>query len=179
MPIRRRKKTVPEDRVYLGKIVKPHALKGEFKYKSFSGDPDLLEILDRVYVEGLDSVYQVEWVRGSIKTPIIKLEGIDTREQLTPLLGKVLWVHEDDLPTLEENYFYESDFLFARAVTESGEELGRIEQVIETGESDVLVIRDRQGHERLLPACLEVVKEVKREEQMIVVSPPAKDETNE
>ncbi|MEW6236557.1 MAG: ribosome maturation factor RimM [Candidatus Omnitrophota bacterium] len=171
MVIRRRKAKLRDDRIYLGKITKPHALKGELKFQPFGCDPRLIEHLKRVHLESPDLVLEVDYVRGSLKSPIVKFKTVDGRDASEKLIGSLLWLDEAELPELQyPGEYYEADFLYARVVTESGEDLGRIEEVLETGECDVLVVRGSNGEERLLPAILDVIKEVRKQEQTIVVT---------
>ncbi len=173
MVLRRRKRTFHKDRIYLGRLIKPHALGGELKFSPFGCDPWLLETLGPLRLESPDREVEVEYVRGSENASIVKFRGVDSREASEKLCGAVVWIAESDLPALdEENLYYEADFLFRRVVTVSGEELGEVAEIIETGECDVLVVRGPGGREHLLPANLEVVKEVRRDENTIVVSPP-------
>ncbi len=171
MVIRRKKETIREDRIYLGKITKPHSLHGEVKFHAFQCDPWILEYFGTVHNENNGGILEVEYVRGSVKNPIVKFKGCENRNASEELTGSILWIEENKLPELEENTFYESDILFAQVETIQGESLGRVEEIIETGECDVLVIRNEQGNEHLLPASLEVVKEFRKEESLIIVEP--------
>ncbi len=172
MGLRRKKVQFQPGRIYLGAIVKPHSLKGEVKFKPFGCDAFLLEEFETVHVDQNDRTLDVEYVRGSEKNPIVKFKTIDTRDDSEALKGFVLWIEEEKLPELEDDYYYESDFLYSRAQTVTGADLGRIEQIIETGECDVLVIRNSQGEERLLPANRQNVKEVRKKEALIIVDLP-------
>ncbi|MFB3785102.1 MAG: ribosome maturation factor RimM [bacterium] len=177
MGLRRRKRTVHKDRIYLGRLIKPHALDGELKFSPFGCDPWILETLGSLRLESPDREVEVEYVRGSVNAPIVKFRGVDSREASEKLSGAVVWIAESALPALEEeNTYYEADFLFRRVVTVSGEELGEVAEIIETGECDVLVVRGPGGREYLLPANLEVVKEVRKAENTIIVSPPLLEE---
>ncbi len=172
MALRRRKPIIHEDRIYLGRIVKPHALKGEVKFLPFGIDARSLETYGRVKMESPDRELEIESVRGSEKSPIIKFKSVDSFEHAKELSGISLWVEESELPGLEDDAYYESDFLFSRAVTVGGDDLGRIEEIIETGECDVLTVRNESGRELLIPANREIVKEIRREESIVVVDPP-------
>ncbi|HOL93789.1 MAG TPA: ribosome maturation factor RimM [bacterium] len=173
MGLRRRNRTIHKDRVYLGRLIKPHALSGEIKFNPFGCDPGMLENVSPLRLESPDREVEVEYVRGSDNAPIVKFRGVDNREESQKLSGALVWTSEAGLPALEEeNAYYEADFLFSRVVTVAGVELGEVVEVIETGASDVLVVRGKEGRESLLPANLEVVKEVRRAEQTIVVDPP-------
>ena len=172
MAVRKSKKWVDENRVYVGKILRSHALKGAVKIKSFDGERRLFERVERIHVENPDENLVIEHVRGSGGTPIVKFKRVDTREQSDALAGRMLWIESEELPELEEGLVYESDILFAEVQTVEGECLGRVEEIIETGEHDVMVIRDGD-REILLPATLEVIVEIRRAEHTIRVKPPA------
>lgn len=172
MGLRRRRPAIQPDRVYLGKVLKPHALRGEVKFAAFGCDPWLLETLKRVRLESSEGELEIEYVRGSIKAPIVKFKGVDDRDGSEALVGEVLWTHPTNLPNLDEDAYYESDILFSEVLDEAGERLGRVESIIETGECDVLVIRAANGEELLLPANREVVLEVRKADSVIVARVP-------
>ncbi len=172
MALRRRKPKIHEDRVYLGRIVKPHALKGELKFLPFGISALSLESFGTLKLEPSDREYEIEYVRGSEKAPILKLKTVDTRTGSEELCGSLIWIEDNALPDLKDDAFYESDIIYSQAVNVAGDVLGRVEDIIETGECDVLAIRDGTGRELLIPANRENVKEIRREENTIVVDPP-------
>jgi 16S rRNA processing protein RimM len=172
MTIRRRTKSIPGDRVYLGKITRPHALRGEVKFQAYGCDPWLLEDLGSVHTESPDMILEVDYVRGTAKAPIIKFKSIDDRSGSESLSGMVVWVVEEVLPELDENHIYESQILDYRILTSDGCELGRVVEVMETGEFDVLVVRNDKQEEWLVPANHEVIKDIRTESKEIVVDLP-------
>ncbi len=172
MGLRKRRSAIKMDRVYLGQILKPHGLQGEVKFSPFGCDPWILETLGRIELESPDRSVEVEYVRGTEKAPIVKFKTIEDRNASETLNGAMVWISESNLPELEENEFYESDILFARVVTVSREELGSVQDIIETGECDVLVVRNRDGKEWLLPVNRAVIKEIRKSESMLVVELP-------
>jgi 16S rRNA processing protein RimM len=174
--LRRRKQNYAQNQIFLGRISKPHALSGEVKYIPFGSSLWLLEELGTVHVEGADFDLEVEYVRGSDNAPIIKFRGIDDRDASEALMGQVLWVEVERLPALGEDEIYESELLFARVLNEQGEELGRIEEIMETGASDVLVIRGADGSELLVPAIRDVIREIRKTEQVVVIRFPEHEE---
>lgn len=175
MTLRRKKTKVDPKKIYLGKVLRPHALKGEVKLSLFGCDPIMLEELECVNVDQSDRVLKIEYIRGTDLAPIVKFEGVDNREGSEALYGAVLWADPSRLPELEDDFFYEADFLYAQAQRPSGEVLGRIDQVIETGATDVLLIRTPQGEEILVPATREFVRDIRPDESIIVVVPPEQD----
>lgn len=176
MGLRRRKQQIHKDRIYLGRIIKPHALQGEVKFNPFGCDPWILEKLTQVYIETPDLNLNVEYVRGAEKSPIVKFKEINTRSQSEEIAGALVWVREHTLPELADDEVYESDLLFARAVSLNGDEIGEIHDIIETGECDVLVVKTVDGRELLLPANRETVREIRKDENTVLINPPEMDD---
>jgi 16S rRNA processing protein RimM len=170
--VRSKKTSQPLDRVYLGKLTKPHALKGELKFQPFGCDAWMLEGLGMVQAEGVSVALEVEYVRGTQKNPIVKFVGVESREGSEQLSGSRLWVREEDLPALEEDYVYETQLMQCRVLNEEGASLGTVVDIMETGTFDVLVIQDEQKQEWLIPANHEVVINIRPAEKEIVVRPP-------
>jgi len=171
MALRKKKKKYPKERVYIAVISKPHGLQGEVKMKLFGSTPALVEELGAFNVDDAERVLELDYIRGSANTPIYKFTGVDNRDACEELIGAELWVYESELPDLEDDAFYESDLLFCQAQTPEGENLGRIDSIIETGECDVLVIRGSDGKELMVPALKAVVKDIRKEEGLVIIQP--------
>jgi len=106
MGLRRRNRTIHKDRVYLGRLIKPHALSGEIKFNPFGCDPGMLENVSPLRLESPDREVEVEYVRGSDNAPIVKFRGVDNREESQKLSGALVWTSEAGLPALEEEAGY-------------------------------------------------------------------------
>ena len=61
---------------------------------------------------------------------------------------------------LKKNEYFIADLIGMRAVTEEGEELGTLKDVLQTGANDVYVIAKAGEDELLVPAIKECVKNV-------------------
>ena len=83
------------------------------------------------------------------KSVIARLEGIDDRDQAATLIGTEIAVPRDALPEPEDGQFYWSDLIGMTVVHRDGTELGRIDDMLETGANDVMIVRGDQ--ERLIP----------------------------
>lgn len=124
------------------------------------------------------SPWLVEWgtelrklnVQGRVqgKYVIAKLEGIEDRSQADELIGRQLYINAQQLPRLEDGEYYWSDLIGLSVFNLQGEPLGEIESILETGASDVMVLRG--DRERLVPYVMEeIVREVDLENQRMVV----------
>ena len=89
------------------------------------------------------------------KSVIARLEGIDDRDQAATLIGTEIAVPRDALPEPEDGQFYWSDLIGLTVVHRDGTELGRIDDMLETGANDVMIVRGDQ--ERLIPFIIDEV----------------------
>jgi 16S rRNA processing protein RimM len=89
----------------------------------------------------------------------VRFEGMADRDEAEVLTGTVLSVDASRLPALPEGTYYSFQLLGLRVVSVAGEELGRLDEIVETGARDVYVVLGERG-EILLPSIPEVVREV-------------------
>lgn len=103
----------------------------------------------------------IETGKGHKDGVIAKLQGIDDRDAAVALLQQKIWVDEASLPALESGEYYWYQLIGAQVVDTAGRVLGEVTQLFETGANDVLVVRDNDGNEHLVPYVMQrVIKEV-------------------
>ena len=83
------------------------------------------------------------------KSVILRLEGVDDRDQAAALIGTEIGVDREELPKPEDGHYYWSDLLGLTVVHRDGTELGTINEMLETGAHDVMVVKG--DTERLIP----------------------------
>ncbi len=83
------------------------------------------------------------------KTVILRLEGVDDREQAAALIGTEIGAMRSALPEPEDGHYYWLDLIGLKVVHRDGTELGTIKDMLETGANDVMVVEGEQ--ERLIP----------------------------
>ena len=71
-----------------------------------------------------------------------------------------LYVTREQAVPLGENEYFIADLIGLRTVTEEGETLGSLIDVLQTGANDVYVIQTEEKEEILVPAIKECVKNV-------------------
>lgn len=102
------------------------------------------------------------------KSVILRLEGVDDRDQAAELIGTEIGADRSELPEPEDGHFYWSDLTGLKVVHRDGTELGKIKELLETGAHDVMVVVGKQ--ERLIPFVMdEVVINVDLREGLISV----------
>jgi 16S rRNA processing protein RimM len=163
--------------------LRPHGLRGEVRVEIHTDDPERFALLDRVYLApaqvepgpaGLLSAspdtteYALESHRFHSKCVLLKLAGIDDRTQAESLREQWVWIAPEQALPLDEGEVYLHDMLELQVVTDEGEALGQIVQIIETGANPVYVVRGPRG-ELLLPDTDEVILDVDLEQEQVTV----------
>lgn len=168
----------PESLLRLGRIFRPHGVRGELKVAPDMDDPTRLEAVEVVYVgphEGrivahrVTSVRYQETKRGT--TVILGLDGIADRGDAEVITKQFVYATEDDLPPLEEGELFVHDLIGLEVVTEAGEPVGTVLNLVEMPAHDVFVVQRAEGGERMIPAVDDFVVDIDLEEGRVIVRP--------
>lgn len=157
--------------ITIGKAIKPFGVKGEMKIESLTDFPERFKGLRRVYLvspAGKEVACGVKAVRYAGGAPFLLFEGFDSPEKAKTLNGWLLKVPEEEAMPLPEGSCYWFELVGMEVFSESGEKLGTIVDVFETGSNDVYVMK-QAGREVYLPATKEVVKQVDRKAKRMVI----------
>jgi 16S rRNA processing protein RimM len=163
-----------EEYLQVGKIVNTHGVKGEVKLIPLTDDPHRFDELDWVYVEkgsirNRHTIEDVKYAKGSV---ILKLSGIDTMEAAESLRDSFITIDRANAVKLPEDSFFICDLIGCTVMDEKGAELGKIDEILQTGSNDVYVIKNKDGKELLLPALKSVVRKVSIDLKQIEVTVP-------
>ena len=111
---------------------------------------------------------EVEAGKRHGKNVVVKLAGIDDRDAAAALLDAEIAITRVQLPQPASGEIYWADLEGLAVHTETGEALGTVDHLFETGANDVLVVKGER--ERLIPFVRDqVVKTVDLERRVIVV----------
>lgn len=161
-----------KDYLELGQIVNVKGLKGEVKVNSFSEDANRFETLEKVWIKTKKEMkeYEIEKVTYSKSQVVLKFAGIDTVEQAEELRNSYILINRKDLEDLPEGVYYIADLIGLEVYTESGELLGIVDDIFQTGSNDVYDVKNDLGQSRLLPGIKEVIKEINLPDGKIIVN---------
>jgi len=162
-----------EERITIGKILKPRGVRGEVKVLSLTDIPDRFEHLRAVTVElaqGQDLDLEIEGVSYYKGFVFLRFVGYFSREAAQQLVGGLLQVKRSSVPKLPEGSFYHFEILDSRVYTDTGQYLGMVTDILETGTHDVYVVQGH-GREYLIPSNKEIVRQINREQRTIVIHP--------
>jgi 16S rRNA processing protein RimM len=161
--------------VRLGRVVAAHGIRGTLKVGAGSAgaaaEAGIFAALGEVEIGGARYVVQAA-VRQKNQV-LLRLNGIDTREQAEPLVGQEVQGEQSRFPPLPPGEYYWFQLLGLPVLDAAdGARLGHLAEIIATPGHDVYVVR-QDKREILLPAVEEVIAEINLEEGWIKVSPPA------
>src|SRR3972149_4539649 len=138
----------------IGRITRPHGLRGEGKVRLETDFPERFGPLRRVAREAA-----VESVRPQGDLILLKLAGVDDLEAARALQGAAVAVPWAERMPLPEGTYYVTEVVGLRVRTESGEARGTGTEVLGTPAHDVYRV-EGEGGEVLVPATREVVRAV-------------------
>jgi len=165
---------MPGDLVVVGQIARPHGVHGEIRVRPFTGSTDSWARFKKIYLrrpEGEDSLFKVVSARPHKDFVLLKLNGLNTREQVRGLVGAEAAVLKEWLPEPEEGEYYWTDLIGLSVVEENGLTLGRVENVLSTPGDDLLAV-NCNGRELLVPFREEMIRDIDLEGRRILVSLP-------
>ncbi len=160
--------------VLLGKVVAPHGIKGQLRVVPYSGEPDTIVSLKSVVLKGPkgeEETFVVTAAAAHGRKLLLSLRDFVSINQVQHLVGRELYARRDQLPEPEPGEYYWCDLVGLKVVTDRGESLGTLEEIIATGSNDVYVVRDGE-REYLIPAVEDVVLQVDLDGRVMTVSPP-------
>ncbi|MBM3959732.1 MAG: 16S rRNA processing protein RimM [SAR202 cluster bacterium] len=158
--------------VAVGVVRRPWGFDGSVVIAQNGDDPDRLAAGRTVHI-GTER-YLIERAGASGASLVVKLSSIDTEDQANALRGKALEVPAGDIPPPPRGSYYHYEILGARVITRSGEELGRVVEILQTGSNDVYVVRSDgpDKAEILIPALREILLDIDTNEGRITVDLP-------
>ena len=159
--------------VALARIGRARGVDGEFLVWALADDYERFYELTRVYLVRRDKrvAAEVESFRVVSGRGVMKVKGVDAPEQVRLWVNGYIEIDETDRVRLPEGTYFQDDLVGLRVVSEDGELLGTIEQVMGMPAHDVYACRTPDGREVLIPAVENVVLKIDPDAGKIVVFP--------
>lgn len=148
--------------VEIGKIVNTQGVRGEVRVIPTTDEPGIFERLDAVDVNlnGKRLSYGIEGARPHKQFILVKFKGIDTKNLADTLRGGLITIDRSLATQPGQDEYFIGDLYGVKVVTEDGEELGELHEVIFTGANDVYVVRAEGKQDLLLPAIKQCILNV-------------------
>ncbi|MGI6752267.1 MAG: ribosome maturation factor RimM [Anaerovoracaceae bacterium] len=151
----------------LGKITGAVGLKGEIKVYPYTDYKEKFEELPYILCD--DVKYPITRVRYIKNMVVLKLEGIDDRNEAEASAGKYLYIYKMDAPPLQDGAYYIHELVGLTVEEEGGGVLGHLSDVIQNAAQDIYEVETHEGKTILIPAVEEFVKDIDLENSRMMV----------
>lgn len=159
----------------VARIGRAHGIKGEVTVEVRTDEPELRLGPGAVLATDPAAAGPLTVERGRVHSGrlVLRFEGVRDRTAAEALRNTLLIseVDPEEVPEDPEE-FYDHQLVDLDVVTRGGRAVGRIEEVAHLPGQDLLVVKDEDGAETLIPFVNEIVPEVDLEEQRVVIDPP-------
>lgn len=152
----------------VGKIVNTHGLRGEVKVIPWTDYPEVFENIKYVSLSdgrGLE-IKGIKYQKNNI---IVKFAEISDIDEAMKLKEKVLFAERDELGELPEGVHYIKDLIGMSVVSDDGESIGEVADVLQTGANDIYEVKRKGEKPLLIPVIDDVVLNIDTDSSVITV----------
>ena len=147
-----------------GRIVNTHGVAGEVKIEVWLDSPQFLKSFKRCFIDEREvKLLSARVHKGFL---IAKLQGVEDVNAAMALKGRTVFIDRADA-RLPKGAFFLQDIIGASVVDESGSEIGKLVDVMETPASNVYVVKGEREH--LIPAVPEFILSTDADNGIITV----------
>jgi 16S rRNA processing protein RimM len=153
----------------VGKLRHPHGVRGEILMEVYTDFPERIQPGMVLYLGDEASPLTLLKCRSHHDGLLLTLQGYTTPEAVGMLRNQLLYVRTGDRPPLPEGEYYQHQLISLDVVSDTGEVIGKVSEILETGASDVLVIRPELGPEVLIPVRDDFIRQIDLAQRTITV----------
>jgi 16S rRNA processing protein RimM len=154
----------------IGEVAGPFGVRGEIKVQPLTDFPERYKGLKWVFLGAERKRYAVTQSRIHQGRILLKIQGVDSPEQVTALGHADISLPRGEAVPLPAGAYYLDELIGVRVRTVDNRDIGPITDVLRTGSNDVWVVS--QGTQSvLIPAIADAVQELNVEEKYAVILP--------
>ena len=160
-----------ENLLRVGVITSTHGVRGEVKVFPTTDDMNRFKKLKTVILDtGKEhktlTIEQVKFFKNMV---ILKFKGLDNINDVEMWRQKDLLITRDQAVKLNPDENFIVDLIGLNVLTDEGETLGVMKDVLQTGANDVYIVKTTAGKEVLLPAIKDCILNVDLEKGEMLV----------
>lgn len=148
------------DFLAVGRLRRPHGVRGEILMEVMTDFPERLIDGMVLYIGTEHRPLRMLRQRTHHKALIVTFEGFETPEDIGEFRNQFVFIPTTSISPLPEGEYYHHQILGLQVISESGDSLGKVVDIIETGANDVYVIQRENAADILLPAIDDVILEI-------------------
>ena len=143
----------------VGRVIRAHGSDGAIRVQSHSDNPARFQVGSSLTIAGKTRVISdFRMLPGGYA--LLRLDGLESADSVRALSGQWLVAPDEPVPDLPPGEYYHYQLVGLNVVTDQGEDLGTLQEVLVTGSNDVYVVKSASAAEILLPAVSQVIKDV-------------------
>lgn len=154
-------------KIKIGQVVNVVGLKGELKVYHYSDYKERFEELTKIYLG--NTRYQISKVRYMKELVILKLEGIEDRNEAEKHKGEDVFIDKADVRVLPEDTYHIFDLVGMKVVDDRGALIGTLNDVIRNNAHDLYEVEKENSSKFLIPAVEEFILKIDMESRTIMV----------
>ena len=139
----------------IGQIVNTFGIKGIVKVNAYTDDPLEFANLKTILIEKNKKLleFEIEEAKLHKNQVLLKIKGIDDINEAEKYRG----------------CYFIADLIGLQVYTDSGELLGKVDDIYNSGSADIYVVKDELGKQILLPGIKDVIKQIDVDNEKIIV----------
>lgn len=160
-----------ENLLRVGVITSPHGVRGEVKVFPTTDDMNRFKKLKSVILDtGKEQkTLEIEQVKFFKNMVILKFKGFDNINDIEAWRQKDLLITREQAVKLKPDENFIVDLIGLTVMTDEGDRLGEMKDVLQTGANDVYIVKADSGKEILLPAIKDCILDVNLEKGEMLV----------
>jgi 16S rRNA processing protein RimM len=161
-----------EARLSVGMIERPHGVRGESRVRLYTDKPEHLTSIKQIYLGDETQPRKLLGIRFHQEHALMRIAGIVTPEAVRALHGTQVRIAGKDATPLQpgERFYYQ--LIGMAVVTESGDPVGELTDIMETGANEVYVVTPPGGGDDvLLPNIPDVILAIDDATRTITIRP--------
>ncbi len=160
-----------QDYFEVGQIVNTFGIKGFVKVNPLTDDVKRFEELESVFVVKNKELIEmkIEEIKYHKNMVLIKFKGIEDINMAEKYKGCYIKIKRENAKKLPKDTYFIADLIGLPVYDESGNLLGKVDDIYNNKSHDIYVVKDELGKQILLPSTKEVIKQVDIDSERIVV----------
>ncbi|TDI46238.1 MAG: 16S rRNA processing protein RimM [Acidobacteria bacterium] len=162
--------------ILVATIVASRGNRGEVSARCAGGPPERLLKVEEVFLGGAQGgLERVPLLRNWAHKGrwILQFPEVESISQARALVGRRIFLAEEELPVLQEDRFYTFHLVGSTVLHKDGRELGKVKDSQAGQAHDFLVVERCDGLEALVPMVRAIVLEIDTRAGKVIVDPPA------
>lgn len=164
-----------DDLIAIARVARPQGRFGEVIAEMLTDFPERFAGLKSAYLKrpaGEAEAVELERTRLHKGRVVLKIRGVESIDDADALREALLMVERDELVSLPADTYYTFELAGCAVELADGTPFGTVSEVRDYGAAPLLVVRDAEGAEHLIPLAISICPEIDVAGRRIRIDPP-------